>query len=119
VDTGHVKLAKEEGKPAWSVTAGSFESVHAYDSRAVLRYKYKTDAGEFTVIPKDYWLATGTHLFPKSFHIRNFRGENFEVDIIDYRHFLDKEEDLVKRQKKWDQLLRTGMSSEPRPEFLL
>lgn len=119
VDTGHVKLAKDEGKPAWSVVAGPFESVHAYDTRAVLRYKYKTDAGEFTVTPRDYWLATGTHFFPKSFLIRNFRGENFEIDVVDYRHFLDKEEDLVKRQKKWDQLLRTGMSSEPRPEFLL
>lgn len=119
VDTGHVKLAKEEGKPAWAVSAGSFESVHAYESRAVLRYKYKTDAGEFTVIPRDYWLATGTHLFPKSFLIRNFRGENFEVDVVDYRHFLDKEEELIKRQKKWDQQLRSGMSSEPRPEFLL
>lgn len=119
VDTGHVKLAKEEGKPAWRVSAGAFESIHAYESRAVLRYKYKTDAGEFSVIPRDYWLATGTHLFPKTFEIRNFRGENFEIEIIDYRHFLDKEEDLVKRQKKWDQLLRTGMSTEPRPEFLL
>lgn len=119
VDTGHVKLAKEEGKPAWSVTAGGFESVHAYDSRAVLKYKYKTDAGEFTVIPRDYWMATGTHLFPKSFLVKNFRGENFEIEVIDYKHFLDKEEDLVKRQKKWDQLLRTGMSNDPRPEFLL
>lgn len=119
VDTGHVKLSKEEGRPAWAVTAGGFESVHAYDSRAVLRYRYRTDAGEFSVKPLDYWKATGTHLFPKTMLVKNFRGENFEVEIIDYKHFLDKEDDLVKRQKKWDQLLRGGMSSAPRPEFLL
>lgn len=119
VDTGHVRLGKDEGKVAWLVTAGPFESVHAYDSRAVQKYKFKSAAGEYIVQARDFWMPNGTHFFPKYFLIRDFSGENYQVDVVDMKHFLEKEDDLIKRQRRWDQLLRGKESQAPRPEFLL
>lgn len=119
VDTGHVKLGRDEGRVAWLVSAGAFESVHAYDTRAVQKYRYKSPAGEYLVVAKDYWMPNGTHLLPRHLFIRDFKGENYQVEFIDLKHFVEKDEDFGKRIQRWDQILRGKEDLVPRPEFLL
>lgn len=119
VDNGDVKLGRDEGRIAWVINSGNFESVVAYNQRSVQKYKYKSAGGEFSVTCKDYWLANGTHYFPKTFQIKAMSGENFEVEVVELRHYIEKDDDLVRRQKRWDQVLKGKESSDPRPEFLL
>lgn len=119
VDTNQVKLGRDDGVMAWMVTAGAFESVVSYQERSVQKFKFKSAAGELSILCKDYWLANGTHFFPKYFQIKDFSGENFQVEVVEFSHYNEKEDDLVRRSKRWDQILKGKGSTEPRPEFLL
>lgn len=119
MDAGHVKLGRDEGQMAWVITADNFESVISYQQRSVQKYKYKTGSGEFSVTCKDYWLANGTHFFPKTMQIKTLNGESFELDVVELRHYQEKEDDLIRRQKRWDQALKGQESTNPRPAFLL
>lgn len=119
VDTKQVKLSKDEGQVAWVVNAGTFEAVVSYKDRDVQRIKYKSAAGDFEVICKDYWLANGTHAFPRFMIIKTFSGQQYQVEITNLRHFVEREDDLVKRLRNWDQILKGKDSQEIRPEFLL
>ncbi len=119
VDTKQVKLGRDEGDMAWIVSAGAFESVVSYREREVQKLKYKSAAGEFEITCKDYWLANGTHSIPRYMMIKSFTGESFQVEISNMRHYVEREDDLVKRLSKWDQILKGKESTEPRPEFLL
>lgn len=118
-DMKQVKLAKDEGTVAWTVNAGAFEAVVSYRNREVQKIKYKSAAGDFEVICKDYWLANGTHALPRFMLIKSFSGQNYQVEITNLRHYLEKEEDLIRRLKNWDQVLKGKESTEMRPEFLL
>lgn len=119
VDTKQVKLSKDEGQIAWVVNAGSFEAVVSYKERDVQRVKFKSPAGDFEIICKDYWLANGTHSMPRYMLIKTYSGQNYQVEITNLRHYIEKEDDLVKRLRNWDQALKGKESSEARPEFLL
>jgi hypothetical protein len=119
VDTKQVKLSKDEGQIAWVVNAGPFEAVVSYKERELQRIKYKSSAGDFEVICKDYWLANGTHALPRFMLIKTFGGLNYQVEILNLRHYVEKEDDLVKRLRNWDQVLKGRESSDVRPEFLL
>lgn len=119
VDTNQVTLTKDEGKLAWVVNAGPFEAVVSYKERDVQKIKYKSATGDFEIICKDYVLANGTHAFPKYLLIKTFNGEQFQLETLSLRHFVEREDDLVKRHSKWDQILKGKESSEVRPEFLL
>lgn len=119
VDTKQVKLSKDEGQVAWVVNAGSFEAVVSYKDRDVQRIKYKSAAGDFEIICKDYWLANGTHSMPRYMLIKTFNGQHYQVEITNLRHYIEKEDDLVKRLRNWDQALKGRESADVRPEFLL
>jgi len=119
VDTKQVKLSKDEGQVAWVVNAGSFEAVVSYKDRDVQRVKFKSPAGDFEIVCKDYWLANGTHSMPRYMLIKTYSGQNYQVEITNLRHYVEKEDDLVKRLRNWDQVLKGKESSEARPEFLL
>lgn len=119
VDLNQVKLSREDGNMAWLVNAGTFEAVVSYKEREIQKIKFKSQLGDFEIICKDYWLANGTHSMPRYMIIRDFKGENYQVELTNLRHYNEREEDIVKRLNKWDQLLKTKHDTDPRPEFLL
>jgi hypothetical protein len=119
VNTNQVSLSREGGQVAWSVGAGSFEASVSYKQREVQKVKYKSESGEFEIICKDYWLANGTHALPRLMLIKTFSGQLFEIEITNMRHFVEREDDLLKRLRNWDQILKGKESAEARPEFLL
>jgi hypothetical protein len=118
-DTKQVSLSKDEGQIAWVVSAGQFEAAFSHKERDVQRILYKSSAGDFEIICKDYWHATGTHSVPKFLLIKTFNGQQFQVEISNLRHYSEREEDLIKRLRNWDQILKGKESAEIRPEFLL
>ncbi len=119
VDTKQVRLSKEEGDMAWLVDAGPFSSVFAYNSRDVMKVLFKSAAGEIEIVCRNYGLLNGTHRFPKTILIRDFSGDSYQIEVTDLRHYNEREEDIVRRLKKWDQILKGKESSLPRPDFLL
>lgn len=118
-DLKQVNLSKEEGSVAWFVNAGAFEAVISHKNREVQKIKYKSPGGDFEIICKDFWLANGTHTLPRFLLIKTFSGQNYQVEITNLRHYLEKEDDLIRRLKNWDQVLKGKESNEERPEFLL
>lgn len=119
VDMKQVKLSKENNEMSWLISAGEFQAVISYKRREVQRVSIRTEAGEFVIVCKDYWLANGTHVLPKTMLIKTFNGANYQVEFSNLRHYNEREEDLVNRLGKWDQLLKGKDTTEPRPEFLL
>ncbi|MGE3608814.1 MAG: hypothetical protein AB7I27_04430 [Bacteriovoracaceae bacterium] len=119
IDTNQVKLSREGGEAAWLVTALPFEAMVSYKDRDVHVLKYKSTQGEFELLAKTFWLANGTHRLPRFMTIKTFKGETFELEITNLRHYQEKEEDIVRRLKNWDQILKGHQSKEPRPDFLL
>ncbi len=118
-DNKQVKLGTDDGEMAWVVDAGNFSAVVSYRTREISKIHYKSPAGEFEMICKDYWLADGTHSMPRFIIVRSSDGESYQVEISTMRHYVEKEDDLIKRLTRWDQLLRGKENSSPRPEFLL
>lgn len=119
VDQKQVKLSREDGQMSWLISAGAFEAVLSYKEREIQKIKYKTAAGEIEIQCKDYWLANGTHAIPKYLIVKDFKGESYQVELTNFRHYLEKESDLVNRLKKWDELLKNKTSQEPKPAFIL
>lgn len=119
VDTKQVKLVRDEGDIAWLVDAGNFRSVLSYRTREIQKMTFKTQAGDLEILCKDYWLANGTHSAPRYFLIKTLSGDQYQVEITNMKHFLERDDDLVRRLNRWDQILKGKNSSEPRPEFLL
>jgi hypothetical protein len=119
VDMKQVKLSRENDQMAWLISAGTFEGVVSYRNRDLQKIKFKSQSGELEMICKDYWLANGTHSLPRFIMIRDFRGENYQVEILNLRHYLEKEVDLINRLKKWDSLLKGKESLDPKPAFVL
>lgn len=118
VDTNQVSLERDEGKMSWMVKAGDFQAVISYKARDVQRVKYSSADGEFEIICKDYFLANGTHAFPRYLLVKTFNGEQFQLETLNLRQFVEKEEDLIKRLGRWDQILKGKNSVELRPDFL-
>jgi hypothetical protein len=119
VDTNQVKLSKDNGDIAWVVNALSFEAVVSYKERDVQRIKYKSTLGDFEIILKDYWLANGTHLFPKLIIVKTIKGELYHLETLGLRYYEDSEESLQKRLTNWDKILKNKPSTDIRPGFLL
>ncbi len=119
VDTKQVRLSKEDGEMAWFAEAGPFTAVFAYDTRDVQKVLFKSAAGEMEIICRNYGLLNGTHRFPKTILIRDFSGDSYQIEVTDLRHYVEREEDIVRRLKKWDLILKGKESSLPRPDFLL
>jgi hypothetical protein len=119
IDTKQVKLSRDEGQVAWVVNAGAFEAVASYRNRDIQRIKYRSPAGDFEIICKDYFLANGSHAVPRIMLVKGFNGQSYQVEITNLRHAMEKEDDLVKRLKNWDEILKGKESLEMRPEFLL
>ncbi len=119
VDTKQVRLAKEEGEMAWFAEAGPFTAVFSYNTRDLLKLVFKSAAGEIEILCRNYGLLNGTHRFPRTMLIRDFSGDNYEVEVTDLRHYIEKEDDIVRRIKKWDTILKGKESAIPRPDFLL
>lgn len=119
IDTKQVRLGRDHGEMAWLVNAGTLEAVFSYKERHLLRVRLKTAAGDYEISCQDYWLANGTHYLPRYLNVRTLSGESYRVELKGLRHYSEKEENLVKRLNKWDELLKTKTSQEQRPEFLL
>lgn len=119
VDQNHVKISREDGQMVWLVSAGPFEAVLSYKLRDIQKIKYKSQLGEYEIIAKDYWLANGTHSLPRHIMVKDYKGEAFEIEMTNLRHYVDRESDLIKRLKKWDGLLKGKESLDPKPAFLL
>lgn len=119
VDQKQVKLSRENGEISWLITAGAFEAVVSYKEKEIKRIKFKSQLGEYEIIAKDYWLANGTHALPRYVLVKDYKGEMFQVEILNLRHYLEKESDLVSRLRKWDGLLKGKESLEPKPPFVL
>lgn len=119
IDMKQVKLSRDEGNVSWMVNAGPLEVVASYKNRDIQRLKFKSPQGDFEIICKDYYLANGTHALPRYILVRTFSGQSFQVEITNLRHYNEREDDLVKRLRNWDQILKGKESTEPRPEFLL
>jgi hypothetical protein len=119
IDTHQVRLGREDGEMAWIVEAGNFRSVVSYRNRDVQKVSFKTQAGEFEMSFKDYWLANGTHSAPRYIMIKTLSGENYQVEVTSMKHFVEKDDDLVKRLTRWDQILKGKNDPNTRPEFLL
>lgn len=118
-DTKQVRLMEEDGKVVWKVDAEPFEAVFSNTERDLLKLKYKSALGEYEIICRDYWRANGVHTLPRYVDIKTFSGQKYQVEIMGLRHFDDREEDLQKRLRNWDQILKNKQTSEPRPEFML
>lgn len=119
VDQNQVKLANDNGQLSWLISAGPFEAYISQNERRVQRIKYKSLLGEYEILCKDYWLANGTHSFPRFIMVKDFKGESFQVEVLNLKHYLEKESDLLARLKKWDGALKGKSSHDPRPPFLL
>lgn len=118
VDTRQSALARVDGDMVWLVTAGAFEGVVSYKKRNILKLHMKTDKGDVEITAKDYWLANGTHSLPRFMMIKNSSGDVFQLEFKNLKHYLEKEEDLVKRLSRWDQILKGKDHPEVRPTFL-
>ncbi len=119
VDTKQVRLAKEEGDMAWFAEAGPFTAVFSYNTRDLQKLIFKSAAGEMEILCRNYGLLNGTHRFPRTLLIRDFSGDNYEIEVTELRHYIEKEDDIVRRIKKWDTILKGKESAIPRPDFLL
>lgn len=117
-DLKQVRIGKDEGKMVWFVEAGPFTSTFSYKERQILKVKYVSSAGEYELIFKEYWKSNGIHHFPKSAIIKTFSGNQYEVDFGQVRHFVDSEDNLIKRLRNWDQALKGKSNQTLRPEFL-
>lgn len=119
VDQKQVRLSREEGEMAWLITAGPFEAVVSYKNREVRKLKYRSQLGEYEIQAKEFWLANGTHALPRYILVKDYKGETSQIEILNLRHYLEKEADLVNRLKKWDGLLKGKESIDPKPVFVL
>jgi len=119
VDQDQVKLSREGGQMAWLITAGPFEAVISYKQREIQKIRYKSQLGDYEIICKDYWLANGSHALPRYIMVKDFKGEAFQIEITNLRHYPEKDVDIANRLKKWDGLLKGKESLEPKPPFLL
>lgn len=119
VDQKQVKLSRENAQMAWLITAGPFEAVISDKMREIRKIKYRSQIGDIEIICKDYWLANGTHALPRFILVKDYKGETYQIEITNLRHYLEKEVDLVNRLKKWDSLLKGKESNDPKPPFLL
>lgn len=119
VDQKQVKLSREDGEMAWLVSAGQFEAVISYKNREIRKLKYRSQLGDYEILAKEYWLANGTHALPRYILVKDYKGENFQIEVLNLRHYLEKEVDLVNRLKKWDSLLKGKESLDPKPPFVL
>lgn len=119
IDQKQVKISRDNGELSWMITAGAFEAVVSYKKREIQKVKFKSQLGEFEIICKDYWLANGTHAMPRYIVIKDYKAEMYQVEILNLRHYLEKEVDLINRLKKWDSILKGKESLDPKPPFLL
>ena len=119
VDQKQVVLSRENGEMAWLISAGQLEIVVSYKERDIQRIKFKSQLGEYEINCKDYWLANGTHSLPRFISIKDYKGEMYQMEILNLRHFIEKESDLISRLKKWDGILKGKESLQPKPPFLL
>lgn len=119
IDTKQVKLSRDDTDMVWLMAAGTVEATFSYKDRDLLRLKYKGPSGEVELLFKDYWLANGTHRAPRYIVVKGLSGESYQVELINLRHMVEKDDDVSKRLKKWDELLKGKSSTEYRPAFLL
>ena len=119
VDQKQVKISRDNGELAWIITAGSFEAVVSYKKREIQKIKFKSQLGEIEILCKDYWLANGTHSVPRFILFKDYKAETYQIEVLNLRHYLENDIDLINRLKKWDSLLKGKESLDPKPPFLL
>lgn len=50
--------------------------------------------------------------------VKTSKGEMFQVETLSLRYYNEKEDDLLKRLRHWDEILRTPKELVLRPDFL-
>lgn len=117
-DTEQVKLSSYEGKPAWLAEASGFQAYFSYEERRPLKIRLKTSTGETEIQCLDYWRPDAAHAIPKKMIVKTSKGEMFQVETLSLRYYNEKEDDLLKRLRHWDEILRTPKELVLRPDFL-
>jgi hypothetical protein len=119
VDTKQVKITRDNGQLSWLVDAGQFEAVISYQQREIQKIKFKSQLGEYEINCREYWLANGSHSVPRFITIRDYKGDHYQIEVTNLRHYQEKEDDLIKRLHSWDNVLKGKEYSEAKPSFLL
>lgn len=119
VDTQHVVLAKEGTEMSWKVNLEGFDASVSYDKRYLQKMSFKAQTGDVEFIFKDYGLVNATHVLPKYILIRDFNGENYQVEILNLRYASLNDSSFVKKLREWDQKAKTRNVEVLRPSFLL
>ena len=117
-DMDQVKLSSFEGKPAWLIEATGLQAYVSYEERRPIKVKLKANGGEVEIQCLDYWRPDGAHAVPKKMIVKTSKGEMFQVETTSLRYYNEKEDDLIKRLRHWDEILRTPKEQALRPDFL-
>ena len=119
VDTQHVVLAKEGSDMSWKVSAGGFDASVSYDKRYLQKLGFKGENGDIEFIFKDYGLVNATHVLPRFILIRDFNGDNYQVEVLNLRYASLNDASFVKKLREWDQKAKARNVEVLRPSFLL
>lgn len=119
IDQKQVQIFRDNGELSWMINVGSFEAIVSYKKRQIQKIKFKSQLGELEIICKDYWLANGTHSMPRYIMVKDYKAETYQIEVLNLRHYLEKEADLINRLKKWDSILKGKESLDPKPPFIL
>jgi hypothetical protein len=119
VDMKQVALVREGNQMAWAITAGDFSAIVSHSEREIQKLKYKSASGEVEFQLLNYWRANGTHSVPRKMIVKDSLGSSFEVEILNLRHYGEREGDMAVRLKRWDSLPRSKEVGAPVPLFLL
>lgn len=119
VDTHQVVLSKESGDMSWKINVGGLDASVSYDKRYLQRLNFKGESGDIEFIFKDYGLVNASHVLPKFILIRDFNGDNYQVEVLNLRYSSFSDAAFVKKLKEWDQKSKARNVEVLRPSFLL
>lgn len=119
VDTQQVKLSKDSDEMSWKVSVGGFDASVSYSKRFLQKITFKTQSGDLEFLFKDYGLVNASHVLPKQILIRDTKGDNYQVDILNLRYSNMNENTYLKKLKEWDKTAREPSVEVLRPGFML
>lgn len=119
IDTHQVKLSKDSGEMSWRVSVGGFDASVSYSKRYLQKVTFKGPSGDLEFLFKDYGLVNSNHVLPKQILIRDFNGENYQIEILSLRYSNLTENGYVKKLKEWDKAVKEQNVEVLRPGFML
>lgn len=119
IDTHQVKLSKDGGEMSWRVNVEGFDASVSYNKRHLQKITYKGATGDLEFLFKDYGLANANHVLPKQILVRDSKGENYQIDVINLRYSTFTESAYLKKLKEWDKAVKEQEVEIVRPGFML